>query len=195
MDIFTKKDYNNESGFQTSIWGPSLWHFLHCLSFNYPPNPTNKDKENYYQFLINLGDVLPCASCRKHFKLNLKNTKLTDNVFTNRINFSKWMYDLHNSVNVMLKKNVTLTYANVKKRYEMFRARCLSVPINKANSYVNCTDASIHGTPAKCVLSVVPLEKKCPTFRMQNLNFKRLSYKNNPRLSCKKTCSLGKNKA
>ena len=34
--IFKKKDYNSEMGMSTHIWGPSIHHALHTISFNYP---------------------------------------------------------------------------------------------------------------------------------------------------------------
>ena len=43
--VFTKKDYNSGDGMITSIWGPSMWHYLHTISFNYPVNPTIIDKK------------------------------------------------------------------------------------------------------------------------------------------------------
>ena len=45
-ETYTQEEYNSGSGMLTSVWGPSLWHFLHTVSFNYPVNPTNKDKLN-----------------------------------------------------------------------------------------------------------------------------------------------------
>jgi hypothetical protein len=38
---------NQNNGFMTSIWGPAIWHFLHIVSFNYPIEPTNKNKRDY----------------------------------------------------------------------------------------------------------------------------------------------------
>ena len=43
---YNKKDYNSNDGMLTSVWGPSLWHYLHVVSFNYPNNPTNLQKKN-----------------------------------------------------------------------------------------------------------------------------------------------------
>ena len=34
MGLF-KKDYLSGDGMLTSVWGPSLWHYLHTMSFNY----------------------------------------------------------------------------------------------------------------------------------------------------------------
>ena len=32
-------------------WGPGGWTFLHTITFNYPLDPTNEDKERYRNFL------------------------------------------------------------------------------------------------------------------------------------------------
>ena len=48
---YTQEEYNSNSGMLTSVWGPSLWHFLHTVSFNYPVKPTKKDKEKYKEFV------------------------------------------------------------------------------------------------------------------------------------------------
>ena len=44
--IYKRSEYNSGDGMLTSIWGPSLWHYLHVISFNYPTNPTNLIKKN-----------------------------------------------------------------------------------------------------------------------------------------------------
>ena len=52
--VFKKRDYTSSDGMLTSVWGPGLWHYMHTMSFNYPTNPSLKDKKNYYNFIINL---------------------------------------------------------------------------------------------------------------------------------------------
>ena len=44
--IFTKKNYLSGDGMLTTIWGPSLWHYLHTISFNYPIQPSQIQKKN-----------------------------------------------------------------------------------------------------------------------------------------------------
>jgi hypothetical protein len=69
---YKRRDYISNDGMLTSVWGPPLWHVLHCISFNYPNKPTSKDKKCYRQFVMNLKHVLPCKYCRDNLKKNLK---------------------------------------------------------------------------------------------------------------------------
>ena len=69
---FTKEDYNSGDGMLTYVWGPSLWHSLHTISFNYPVKPTKKQKNNYFKFMKNLKNILPCIYCRQNYEKNIK---------------------------------------------------------------------------------------------------------------------------
>ena len=75
-NIFDADDYNSGEGMLTAIWGPSLWHTLHTISFNYPVNPTSKDKKTYFAFFKNLSNILPCRYCRENDKKNIQDVKL-----------------------------------------------------------------------------------------------------------------------
>ena len=52
--VFSQDDYNSGDGMLTTIWGPSMWHYLHTMSFNYPVEPSCDDKRNYMEFIMNL---------------------------------------------------------------------------------------------------------------------------------------------
>lgn len=86
-------------------WGPPLWHFLHIMTFNYPDNPTSLDIQNHQMFLESLKHILPCEKCKNHYKENITNypPKLQS-----KLEFIKWMIDLHNEVN---KKNNKKIYS------------------------------------------------------------------------------------
>ena len=111
---FSKNDYNSKDGMLTSVWGPSLWHSLHTISFNYPTNPTTKEKQLYFDFFKNLRHVLPCKYCRDNYVNNLKRVPLTMATMKNRNTLSKWLYLLHEEVNKMLGKKSGLSYINVR---------------------------------------------------------------------------------
>ena len=68
--IFTKKQYTSGDGMLTTVWGPSMWHYLHTMSFNYPNNPTKDEKKQYKNFILQLQYVLPCKYCRVNLKNN-----------------------------------------------------------------------------------------------------------------------------
>ena len=69
--VFRKSDYKSGDGMLTSVWGPSLWHSLHTVSFNYPLNPSMDDKKRYRQFILQLKYVLPCKYCRINLKISM----------------------------------------------------------------------------------------------------------------------------
>ena len=50
--IFSNKDYESSDGMMTTIWGPSLWHSMHTISFNYPVNPTEKQKKRLCKIFL-----------------------------------------------------------------------------------------------------------------------------------------------
>jgi len=166
--IYTRKHYQSNDGMLTTVWGPSTWHLLHTMSFNYPVNPTCDDKRNYRDFILSLRDVLPCGKCRENLCKNFKRLPLTMKNMQSRDTFSRYVYNLHEVVNKMLKKKSGLTYGDVKERYEHFRARCTQndAKDKKENGKEKGCTEPIYGEKAKCVLKIVPQDTKCDTFQM-----------------------------
>ena len=56
---------------EPNIWGPPAWLFLHSITFNYPKNPSENDKNNYNTFFNSLKYVIPCPICKEHYAKNL----------------------------------------------------------------------------------------------------------------------------
>jgi len=174
---FKKKDYLNGDGMLTTIWGPSMWHFLHTMSFNYPVNPTKEDKKHYRDFILSLQYVLPCKYCRQNLKTNLRANPLNMSDMASRDTFSRYIYKLHEIVNKLLGKKSGLTYCDVRERYEHFRSRCtqdtpkiltLSTAKTLKKSKIKekgCTEP-LYGKKAKCVIKIVPQEEKCKTLQI-----------------------------
>ena len=122
--IFNKSDFESSDGMLTYVWGPSLWHFLHTMSFNYPVKPTCDDKKEYMRFIKSLRYILPCRYCRENLTRNLKETGFSIKDMRSRDTFSKFVYRLHNHINKMLGKKNSIKYDEVRERYENFRSRC-----------------------------------------------------------------------
>ena len=143
------------------------------MSFNYPICPSRQDKKNYKEFIYNLTNVLPCKYCRKNLISNLKAHPLKACHLKNRETYSRYVYNLHEIVNKMLNKKSGLSYCDVRERYEHFRARCTTekpkiFKFNKTRKNKRekgCTEP-LYGKKAKCVINIVPQEKKCKTLQI-----------------------------
>jgi hypothetical protein len=179
---FNKNDFNSNDGMLTSVWGPSMWHSLHTISFNYPINPDNKTKKQYLNFFMSLQHILPCRYCRENFKKNIKSVPLNKTTMKNRYTLSKWLYNLHEEINRLLNKKSNLTYDDVRSRYELFRSRCLATKNSKSNiknksktkaktkkgrkvKELGCVKP-LYGIKSKCIINIVPKNKKCKTFNI-----------------------------
>jgi hypothetical protein len=166
---FTKKDFLSGDGMLTSVWGPSMWHYLHVMSFNYPIKPTRQDKTNYKKFLLSLKNVLPCGHCRKNLSTNFKTLPLTPKCMQSRDSFSRYVYNLHETVNKMLGKKSGLSYCDIRERYEHFRSRCtIDKPkiIKFTKKRENGCTEPLYGKKSKCVIKIVPQDEKIKTFDM-----------------------------
>ena len=179
--VYKSKDFKSGDGMLTTVWGPSLWHFLHTMSFNYPVKPTHQEKKSYRKFILSLEKILPCKYCRLNLKNNLKQLPLTMSKMKNRYTFSKYIYDLHEKVNKMLGKTSGLKYCDVRERYEHFRSRCtidielkqyemkkiLNKTRKQSKKETGCTEP-LYGKKSKCIIKIVPQETKCKTFQMDD---------------------------
>ena len=168
---FNKNDFDSGDGMLTSVWGPSMWHYLHTMSFNYPINPTKDDKKNYRNFILSLKNVLPCRHCRDNLKNNFKIHPLQDCHLKDRNSFSRYIYKLHEIINKMLNKKSGLSYCDVRERYEHFRSRCTDEKPKLFNfkktrkREKGCTEP-LYGKKAKCIIKIVPVEERCQTMQI-----------------------------
>ena len=189
-NIFSEKDYNSGEGMITYIWGPPFWYILHTISFNYPINPTNKEKKDYYNFYNNLQNILPCKPCRDNLKIHYDKFPLNNNVFKNRYNLSKYIYNLHELVNTLLNKKSNLSYENVRDIYEQFRFRNIIDPNN-----TEYTESFI-GIKSKCVLNIVPFDNNNNNnsllFDPKCKIFKKVSKKSSKKVSKKSSKKVSK---
>lgn len=167
--VYSKADYDSNDGMLTSVWGPSMWHYLHSMSFNYPTNPTPSNKKHYLQFILSLQFVLPCGKCRANLVENFKKLPLQMKDMKNRETFSRYVYNLHELINTMLGKCSNLTYDDVRDRYEHFRSRCVKTAKKRvkiidepdlAKTELGCT-RPLYGEKSKCILKIVPDTTEC----------------------------------
>ena len=183
--VFSDEDYKSGDGMMTSVWGPALWHVLHTISFNYPINPTSKQKKHYFKFYENLQNILPCKYCRDNLSNNLAGLPISLDNFESRETLSKWVYKLHEKVNKMLGKESKLSYDDVRDRYEHFRSRCLQPKKEIINTNIEkgCTEP-LYGVKSKCVINIVPKDNRTNSFKIDpKCALKKVSKKNSKKQS------------
>ena len=153
----------------TSTWGPALWTSLHLIAHGYPVSPTNEQKKNYCKFVLALKDVLPCRYCRENFENNLRTVQFGNAVFENRETFARFIYDLHNAVNLALgKEKYEKTFEEVDAIYEMCRAKdCNKTDTNKKTRKESGCIHSARRIPLKCSVRLTPKsDTSCKTFEV-----------------------------
>ena len=181
--VFNAKDYDSPDGMLTSVWGPNLWHVLHTISFNYPVNPTEEHKDRYMNFIKSLQYVLPCRYCRDNLKKNFTVIKFNKSVMKNRNTFSRWLYKLHNHINKMLGNDTSISYCEIRDRYEHFRSRCLTKKTQRGGKKKRkhsklkrkqsggkvkekgCTK-SLYGIKSMSVINIIPRRKGIKTLKI-----------------------------
>jgi len=106
-----------KSKLDIDIWGPNAWTFLHAVTFAYPNSPSKLERQHFFSFFQQVGNVLPCAICSKHFKGHMNHIYDSKHeVFDNKTTLSKWLVNVHNDVNIRNGKRI-IPYHEVVQDY------------------------------------------------------------------------------
>lgn len=99
-------------------WGPPYWKVAHAVTFLYPEaNPTREDKQHVLEFFRVFPHILPCGICGGHFLETIETAHpLNEQVLSSRATLTRWLVDLHNTVNRRLNKP-EVPYEQVVKYY------------------------------------------------------------------------------
>jgi hypothetical protein len=107
----------------TEEWGPVMWRILHALaeksgSVN---DKVNRAEEinNWPRLIKVMVQGLPCDDCRYHYSEWIKSSPfiLPDNYTQINEYIKKWLFDLHNNINVRNGKAI-FDYETLKESYE-----------------------------------------------------------------------------
>uniref|UniRef100_A0A8C9GIE4 Sulfhydryl oxidase n=1 Tax=Piliocolobus tephrosceles TaxID=591936 RepID=A0A8C9GIE4_9PRIM len=103
QNIYQNKDNTNSTKINKKIYPPdrveigrASWLILHTIAANYPNKPTEEEKQKYTSFFYAFSNLYPCHICKLDLLYTLKKHKFNCN---NKIEFSKFIYNLHNKVN------------------------------------------------------------------------------------------------
>ncbi len=116
-----------------TIWGNSIWASIHYIALGAPLQLNQQDKQNYKNFFLAIGNVLPCQKCIHNFQKHLYEIPI-DNYLNTRDQLFEWTVKLHNIVNLEQKKQqwtvdqAKLHYLNNNKpiKYNLYYVLCLS---------------------------------------------------------------------
>ena len=108
------------------FWGLHGWYFLHSITMHYPKNPSEQEKQIYFNFFKSLENVLPCEKCAYNYSQNLKKLPL-EPALENRDKLVRWLIGVHNEVNKETGKR-EYSYEEVIEEYKYKMNRLNSDP-------------------------------------------------------------------
>lgn len=164
----TKALFQNPNGFQTNVWGPGAWLFLHCITLNYNP----KYSRQYYNFFKSIQHILPCKTCRENYTHSIKNQaslKLSKDVFKSRESLAFWLFKLHNYVRCRTGAPTVFTnnrkgFISMVHFYEQFRAKCMTKQKVTATKHVGCVTSYYKGLRLRAKIVIKPFCSRKPKF-------------------------------
>jgi hypothetical protein len=110
--------------FDSSVWGPHYWFFLHTIAESYPKNPNEVTKRKYYDLIQNMPLFIPIVEMGNKFSELLDRYPVTP-YLDNRDSFVRWVHFIHNKFNVLLGK----PEISLAKSLDKYRAEYKPKPI------------------------------------------------------------------
>ncbi len=118
--------------FPPAVWGPVFWLTIHITALGYPEKPSYAQKRAAKEYFKGLQFLLPCPTCREHYKTHLEKNPIAPSL-DNRRDLFVWTVNMHNAVNKMLGKPET-TESQALEYFRRLGARGRS-PILRANDF------------------------------------------------------------
>jgi hypothetical protein len=101
MQTYARKERENRDasrlGFSPIAFGPHFWITMHLVALNLPWHYT-ADANDFEGYLYAVQKVLPCASCRDHFAVLLKQMPPRPYLKKGRAGAVWYMYTIHRIV-------------------------------------------------------------------------------------------------
>lgn len=89
--------------FDSKIWGPHMWFFLHTSAMCYPIRPSEVTKKKFYDFFQNLHLFIPVESMGSYFSKLIDEYPISP-YLDNRESLIRWVWFIHNKINEKLEK-------------------------------------------------------------------------------------------
>ena len=102
--------------FEPNVWGPHYWFFLFTIAMSYPDHVNAVTKRKYYDFIQNLPLFIPNPKIGNKFS-NLLDKYPVSPYLDNRESFVRWVFFIHNKINVILSKP-EITFEEAIQKYQ-----------------------------------------------------------------------------
>ena len=110
-----------QRNFNPQIWGKGTWDLIHLVAMSYPSTPSNRDKQNYRNFYVGLGDVLPCAKCRKNYRDHCLRHNI-DQFLSNDQDLIEWTVRIRNCVERNIGRNPKFSSRGIQSYYNRLQS-------------------------------------------------------------------------
>jgi hypothetical protein len=94
---------NKRDSYDSHIWGPHFWFFIHTIAMNYPDYPNEVTKRKYYDLMQNMPIFIPNTEMGNKFSRLLDEYPVTP-YLDKRESFIRWTVFIHNKMNCILGK-------------------------------------------------------------------------------------------
>ena len=101
--------------YDSKIWGPHYWFFLHTLAMSYPGKANDVIKKKYYELIQNMQLFIPDEKIGNDFRKLIDAYPVAPYLDT-RESFVRWTHFIHNKMNDKLEKP-TITLENFYRQY------------------------------------------------------------------------------
>ncbi len=108
--------------FDSTVWGPHFWFFLHTIAMTYPHHPNSVSKKKYYELIMNIPLFIPIESMGNDFSKLLDEYPVTS-YLDSRDSLIRWMHFIHNKINEKLEKPKITLNEFYLKYYEEYKPK------------------------------------------------------------------------
>jgi len=101
--------------FDSAVWGPHYWFFLHTVAQTYPDTPNEVSKRKYYDLIQNMPLFIPNEEIGNNFSRILDKYPVTP-YLDNKDSFIRWVHFIHNKINHSIGKE-EISYMTAMDKY------------------------------------------------------------------------------
>jgi len=122
--------------FESKIWGPYYWGFLHTVAHSYPHTPNEVTRRKYYDLIMNMPIFIPVPEMGDRFSEMLDKYPVTP-YLVNRDSFIQWMHFIHNKYNERLGKEEPSLGEGIDRYLSLYDIQSIELaPNNKHHIYL-----------------------------------------------------------